>query len=127
MSPKAQIGGEVIELRLAKRADREGELDRVAGLLRDLGAAEPVIDHDAHAIRLPVEDGASILAEVIRRLDGAGVTVNELSLQRPTLDDVFLTLTGHHAEPENGDASGPVGPPGRPVRRRGSRAGGTPA
>jgi ABC-2 type transport system ATP-binding protein len=126
---KAQIGGEVIELRLSKSADQQGELDRIAGLLRDLGGAEPAIDHDGHAIRLPVEGGAKILAEVVRRLDAQGVTVNELSLHRPTLDDVFLTLTGHHAEAENGDGDGvgPVGPAGRPIRRRGPRAGGTPA
>ncbi|MGZ8528349.1 MAG: ATP-binding cassette domain-containing protein [Candidatus Limnocylindrales bacterium] len=127
---KAQIGGEVIELRLSKHADREGDLDRVAGLLCELAAAEPVIDHDAHAIRLPVVGGASLLAEVVRRLDGAGVTVNELSLHRPTLDDVFLTLTGHHAEArsaEDGEGAGPIGPAGRPIRRRDPRAGGTPA
>ena len=63
--------GEVIELRLSKHADREGDLDRVAELLRELAAAEPVIDHDAHVICLPVEGGASLLAEVVRRLDGA--------------------------------------------------------
>ncbi|MDP9482518.1 MAG: ATP-binding cassette domain-containing protein [Chloroflexota bacterium] len=126
---KAQIGGEVIELRLSKSADQQGELDRIAGQLRDLGAAEPVIDHDGHAIRLPVEGGAKILAEVVRRLDAESVTVNELSLHRPTLDDVFLTLTGHLAGhlAENGDGAGPVGPAGRPIRRGGNRPGGTPA
>jgi ABC-2 type transport system ATP-binding protein len=126
---KAQIGGEVIELRLSKTADEQGELERIAGLLRDLGAAEPAIDHDGHAIRLPVEGGSRILAEVVRRLDAEGVTVNELSLHRPTLDDVFLTLTGHRAETGSGDGDGvgPVGPAGRPIRRRGPRPGGTPA
>jgi ABC-2 type transport system ATP-binding protein len=127
---KAQIGGEVIELRLTKSADREGELERVAGRLRELGAAEPVVDHDAHAIRLPVEGGASLLSEVVRRLDAAGVTVTELSLHRPTLDDVFLTLTGHHAEggsDDTEDGAGPGGPEGRPIRRRAPRSGGTPA
>ena len=64
---------------------------------------------------------------MVRRLDAEGVTVNELSLHRPTLDDVFLTLTGHHAEAESGDGDGPVGPAGRPIRRRSPRAGGTPA
>ncbi len=95
---KARIGGEVVEIRLTKVADRHGDLDRVLELLRDLASAEPVLDHEAHAIRLPVEGGAAMLAEAVRRLDAAGMTVAELSLHRPTLDDVFLTLTGHHAE-----------------------------
>jgi ABC-2 type transport system ATP-binding protein len=125
---KTQIGGEVVELVLTKVADRQGDLERVHELLRDLASAEPVIDHDAHAVRLPVEGGAAILAETVRRLDAAGIKVSELSLHRPTLDDVFLTLTGHHAEAdatdEDGDGSGR---PGRPIRRRGPRPGGTPA
>ena len=130
---KARIGGEVVEIRLTKVADRHGDLDRVLELLRDLASAEPVLDHEAHAIRLPVEGGAAMLAEAVRRLDSAGMTVAELSLHRPTLDDVFLTLTGHHAEagaPGEGDdaADGDAGNrPGRPIRRRGPRPGGTPA
>ena len=130
---KARIGGEVVEIRLTKVADRHGDLDRVLELLRDLASAEPVLDHEAHAIRLPVEGGAAMLAEAVRRLDSAGMTVAELSLHRPTLDDVFLTLTGHHAEagaPGAGDdaADGDTGDrPGRPIRRRGPRPGGTPA
>ncbi len=129
---KSMIGGEVVEIGLTKVADRAGDLDRVLALLRDLASAEPILDHEAHAIRLPVEGGASILAEAVRRLDGAGLAVSELSLHRPTLDDVFLTLTGHHAEgggePGNGaEPGGPVGPAGRPIDRRGPRPGGTPA
>jgi ABC-2 type transport system ATP-binding protein len=125
---KTQIGGEVVELVLTKVADRAGDLERVHELLRDLASAEPVIDHEAHAIRLPVEGGAAILAEAVRRLDGAGITVSELSLHRPTLDDVFLTLTGHHAEKDKTDEDEDgTGRPGRPVRRGSPRAGGTPA
>jgi ABC-2 type transport system ATP-binding protein len=130
---KARIGGEVVEIRLTKVADRHGDLDRVLELLRDLSSAEPVLDHEAHAIRLPVEGGATMLAEAVRRLDAAGMTVAELSLHRPTLDDVFLTLTGHHAEagaPDEGadGTDGDAGSrPGRPIRRRGPRPGGTPA
>jgi ABC-2 type transport system ATP-binding protein len=127
---KARIGGEVVELRLTKAADRHGDLDRALELLRDLAAAEPVLDHEAHAIRLPADGGSSILAEAVRRLDGAGLGVDELSLHRPTLDDVFLNLTGHHAEA--GPAATDEGEdgtrrPGRPIRRRGPRPGGTPA
>jgi ABC-2 type transport system ATP-binding protein len=127
---KSRIGGDVVELRISQIADRAGQLEQVAALLRDLASAEPVLDHEAHAIRLPVEGGSSILAEVVRRLDGAGATMTELSLHRPTLDDVFLTLTGHHAEADasdTGEDADPTGRPGRPIRRRGPRPGGTPA
>ncbi len=126
---KARIGGEMVELRLSREADRHGDLDRANVLLRDLASAEPVLDHDAHAIRLPVTGGATILAEAVRRLDGAGFQVAELSLHRPTLDDVFLTLTGHHAEatPADAEDDDPTARPGRPIRRRGPRPGGTPA
>jgi ABC-2 type transport system ATP-binding protein len=127
---KARIGGEVVELRLTKAADRHGDLDRALDLLRDLAAAEPALDHEAHAIRLPADGGSSILAEAVRRLDGAGLGVDELSLHRPTLDDVFLTLTGHHAEAEPGatdEGEDGTRRPGRPIRRRGPRPGGTPA
>ncbi len=127
---KKQIGGEVVELRLTKVADRHGDLQIVYDLLRDLASAEPMLDHEAHSIRLPVEGGSKMLTETVRRLDGAGIEVSELSLHRPTLDDVFLKLTGHHAEvdkPDDGDATGPKGRPGRPVERSGPRAGGTPA
>ena len=124
---KTQIGGEVVELVLTKVADRQGDLERVHELLRDLASSEPVIDHDAHSVRLPVEGGAAILAEAVRRLDAAGIKVSELSLHRPTLDDVFLTLTGHHAEAEKTDEDGDSGRPGRPIRRREPRPGGTPA
>jgi ABC-2 type transport system ATP-binding protein len=118
---KAMIGGEVVEVRLAREDGSSDGLDRALGLLRDLASGEPVLDREAHAIRLPVRGGAKILAEAIRRVDDAGFEVTELSLHRPTLDDVFLTLTGHAAETStNGNAaSGDGAGPGR--RRFGSR------
>jgi ABC-2 type transport system ATP-binding protein len=118
---KAMIGGEVVEVRLAREDGSSDGLDRALGLLRDLASGEPVLDREAHAIRLPVRGGAKILAEAIRRVDDAGFEVTELSLHRPTLDDVFLTLTGHAAETTaNGNAaSGDGAGPGR--RRFGSR------
>jgi ABC-2 type transport system ATP-binding protein len=49
-----------------------------------------------------VDGGSGLLAAVVRDFDAAGVEVDELGLHRPTLDDVFLTLTGHAAESEAG-------------------------
>ena len=127
---KARIGGEMVELRLSREADRHGDLDRAQRPppRPRLGRAGP--RPRAHAIRLPGVGGATILAEAVRRLDGAGFEVAELSLHRPTLDDVFLTLTGHHAEAtaaDDADDGDPTARPGRPIRRRGPRPGGTPA
>jgi ABC-2 type transport system ATP-binding protein len=48
-----------------------------------------------------VTGGAKLLADVIRELDNRGVEIDDIGLRRPTLDDVFLTLTGHHAEFED--------------------------
>ena len=55
---------------------------------------------------MPVTGGAAVLVEALRRLDAARIAVDDVGLRRPTLDDVFLTLTGHAAEPrtaEDGD------------------------
>jgi ABC-2 type transport system ATP-binding protein len=49
---------------------------------------------------VPVTGGASVLADALRRLDGEGVALDDVGLRRPTLDDVFLSLTGHAAEEE---------------------------
>jgi ABC-2 type transport system ATP-binding protein len=47
---------------------------------------------------VPVTGGAKLLAEVIRELDTRGIEIDDIGLRRPTLDDVFLSLTGHVAE-----------------------------
>jgi ABC-2 type transport system ATP-binding protein len=66
------------------------------------------VQADEHARRLimPVSGGAGVLTEALRRLDGAGVKVLDVSLRRPTLDDVFLSLTGHGAEEDDGQTDG---------------------
>jgi ABC-2 type transport system ATP-binding protein len=55
-----------------------------------------------------VAGGPGLLAAVVRNFDAAGVQVDELGLHRPTLDDVFLTLTGHAAEPDAAEDERPV-------------------
>jgi ABC-2 type transport system ATP-binding protein len=72
---------------------------------------------EAGEVSLPVVKGASLLAEVVRRLDAAGLEISDLALRRPTLDDVFLALTGHVAEADADEEQGPEGPP----RGRGRR------
>jgi ABC-2 type transport system ATP-binding protein len=92
---KAQIGGERLELVVASAADLPITLD----VLREVGTGEPSgDDHTRHA-EILVDTGPKALIEALRRLDAHGVTVQDVGLHRPTLDDVFLSLTGHGAEP----------------------------
>jgi ABC-2 type transport system ATP-binding protein len=93
---KAHAGGERVEVRVADVSD----LERVAPLLRaelDIAATER-IDADQRTVSLPVRDGDGIVPLVVRLLDGAGVSVRDVVVHRPTLDDVFLQLTGHAAD-----------------------------
>jgi ABC-2 type transport system ATP-binding protein len=89
----------------------------VAEAVADLGSGAPQIVAEAGEVSLPVRQGTAILAEVVRRLDGAGLDISDLALRRPTLDDVFLALTGHVAEVTEEDGDGPETPDrGRAVR-----------
>jgi ABC-2 type transport system ATP-binding protein len=63
-----------------------------------------------------VAEGAGVLAEVVRQLDAAGIVIGDLALRRPTLDDVFMRLTGHAAE-EHDEAQ----PEQQPAREKGTR------
>jgi ABC-2 type transport system ATP-binding protein len=87
---KAQIGGEWLELVIADSAD----LPIAAAVLGDLGTGKPVMDARLHTVDVPVEAGPKALIEALRRLDAEHVRVLDIALHRPTLDDVFLTLTG---------------------------------
>jgi ABC-2 type transport system ATP-binding protein len=55
---------------------------------------------DGRSVRLAVEPGGGAIMEAVRRLDEAKLTVDDVAIRRPTLDDVFLSLTGHAAEEE---------------------------
>ena len=91
---KSRVGGDVLEL----RALHAGDLQSAAAALSRAGFdGEAKVDPDEGALRLAVT-GGDVLAQVVRTLDAASITVSELTLHRPTLDDVFLALTGHGAE-----------------------------
>jgi ABC-2 type transport system ATP-binding protein len=95
---KAKVGGERIEVVVH---DPE-EIYRALELLTDaLGIADPdatTLDQHSRRITVPAPGGSSSLVDVIRTLDAAGIRIADIGLRRPTLDDVFLTLTGHEAE-----------------------------
>jgi ABC-2 type transport system ATP-binding protein len=100
---KAQVGGERLEITLGRDAD----LQAAVRLLRPHGDGEVRLDPDRRTIVVPVTDGARRLADTVRGLDEAGLRVEDLALRQPTLDDVFLTLTGHVAEAPDAIAATP--------------------
>jgi ABC-2 type transport system ATP-binding protein len=93
---KSQVGGERLEITVSD----EAQVSSAVELLTPLAAGEVLVDEGRRSIVVPVSGGAAILADALRRLDSDGVGVDDVGLRRPTLDDVFLSLTGHAAEIE---------------------------
>ncbi|MGZ6004890.1 MAG: ATP-binding cassette domain-containing protein [Candidatus Saccharimonadales bacterium] len=88
---KAKLGGDVIEFEITSPSQRDKALAAVA----DIAKKKPTYDEDRRVVTVPAgSDGSRKLAEVVRKLDQAGVAPHTLSLHQPSLDDVFLTLTG---------------------------------
>ena len=90
---KTQIGGERLELTLAPGSDLQAALEA----LRPHSSGEMQIDRERRHLIVPVTRGAHQLAAIVRDLDVAGIALDDLALRRPTLDDVFLSLTGRAA------------------------------
>ena len=91
---KAQVGGERIEVVIH---DRDRLDEAVAAVCRTCDAQADVDEH-TRRLTVPADGGSQTLVAVVRELDGRGIGIDDVALRRPTLDDVFLTLTGHHAE-----------------------------
>ncbi len=109
---KGRIGGDVLEFTVPDRT-RVG--DAVTTIAK-IGESEPYVDKETGVISVGVGGrGSEALIEAVRGLDNAGVETRGLALRRPSLDDVFLALTGHAAEDEELPDK----------RRRGRRRGGT--
>jgi ABC-2 type transport system ATP-binding protein len=89
---KDRVGGERLEVHLADAS----AVDAAVRALAPMADEPPVADGET--VRLPVSRRSGTIVEAVRRLDEAGVAVDDLGLRRPTLDDVFLALTGHAAE-----------------------------
>ncbi len=90
---KTQIGGERIEVTIAPGND----LDTAVTALRAYSSGEIQVNAEHRRLVMPVTQGAQLIANVVRDLDMAHITLDDLALRRPTLDDVFLTLTGRSA------------------------------
>jgi len=91
---KAQVGGERIEVVVHARDD----ISRAIRVLTAEADGDHSIDDHMRKITVSARGGAQRLAQVVRELDDAQIAIDDIALRRPTLDDVFLTLTGHGAE-----------------------------
>ena len=85
---KERVGGERLEVRLAENADPEAGRNALATL------ADEAPTFEDGSLRILLRERKGAIAEAVRRLDDAGVEIDDLQISRPTLDDVFLTLTG---------------------------------
>jgi ABC-2 type transport system ATP-binding protein len=92
---KARVGGDRLEVRL----EDVGRRDAAAEVLAPMAEGSPFSEDGS--LRVPVRHRTGSIAEAVRRLDDAGIGIDDITLCSPTLDDVFLTLTGHAAEQDS--------------------------
>lgn len=108
---KAQVGGHRVVVVCREDADTAA----AASILARHGEGEPVTAERGRELHVPVREGPLTLQRILADLSAAGVELHDAGMRRPTLDDVFLTLTGHRSSPGEGDVPTPD-PSGR--RRR---------
>lgn len=89
---KRKIGGDFVDLEVGRKVDVQRALKALAPLIK----GEPYVN--GQKISAPVADGAGMLATAVRQLDKAKVQILDIDVRTPTLDDVFMSLTGHAAE-----------------------------
>jgi ABC-2 type transport system ATP-binding protein len=99
---KGHVGGERIELVVAN----PGDVAWARAVLAEMGAGEVQVEEHIRRLTAPVTGGSAALGEALSGLQAAGVAIVEIGLRRPTLDDVFLALTGHAAEDTTAAAPG---------------------
>jgi ABC-2 type transport system ATP-binding protein len=112
---KSNLGTSVVSITL----NDNGAAEQAAGLVASLSDKAPIIDHNI--VELTVENGPKVGADVLRTLDAAGVSIAGLALREPSLDDVFLSLTGHKSEVETeGEAAAAGAKKPKHARQRGN-------
>ncbi|MFB7867433.1 ATP-binding cassette domain-containing protein [Streptomyces sp. NPDC056069] len=102
---KAETGGDRIEV-VVHHSTRFAAAE---GVLQALGAGRVAADLPTRRLAVAVTGGAKALAEALRQLDAAGIEIDDIALTRPTLDDVFLSLTGHTARTPAGAGPDEIG------------------
>jgi ABC-2 type transport system ATP-binding protein len=93
---KSRVGGDQIDV--VVRGDHD--LPAATAVVGRVAGAQPEVDPNTRRVSAPVRDRVTALTEVVRALDDAGIGAEDIGLRRPTLDEVFLRLTGHHADQE---------------------------
>jgi ABC-2 type transport system ATP-binding protein len=88
---KDRQGGDVLEFRVTRR----GDLEAAAALVAGLGSGPPRLDPDINQASMPVSGGPRTLIAAGQALQDGGIALDDLGIRRPSLDDVFLAITGH--------------------------------
>ncbi|CAN5512634.1 daunorubicin resistance protein DrrA family ABC transporter ATP-binding protein [soil metagenome] len=96
---KAQVGGHRVVVSLVEA----GDSDAARAILAEHGSSEPGVSDDGRQLDVSVEEGPTALQRILADLDSQHLRVHDAGMRRPTLDDVFLTLTGHKAEHDEDD------------------------
>jgi len=102
---KSQVGGERIEVVIRDR----GAIETAGAVLARHCGEEPTLDEHTRKLTVPAHGGAQTLVQIVRDLDQAGIHIDDIGLRRPTLDDVFLALTGHATAEELADEAEKLG------------------
>ena len=103
---KAKVGGDVLHLTVADLSDTSAAAAALSTVFA-VPESEVVVDSDVGTVQVPVEGGTMVLIDAVRVLDAKGIEPADLGLRRPSLDDVFLSLTGHMAEEARPEAPEP--------------------
>lgn len=98
---KSMIGGDVLELELSHPFDLPAAAEALSGMC----CGEATFEEYSSKLRMPVETAVGTITDAVRRLDAANIELVDVAVHRPTLDDVFLSLTGEHVEDEATDGS----------------------
>lgn len=91
---KSQVGGDRIEIVV----ESAGDVANAAALIQEFGSAPAITEDLTKTILLPVAGGSTAIVNIVRKLDENKISIADIALRRPTLDDVFLSLTGHVTE-----------------------------
>jgi ABC-2 type transport system ATP-binding protein len=110
---KANVGGERIEVVVRHRTD----FSRAAEVLTRDGIGDTTVDEHTRKLTVPAMGGAQSLVQVVRDLDEAGIGIDDIGLRRPTLDEVFLALTGHGVASSDSGTVDAASLPEREIRR----------
>lgn len=94
---KSSIGGQRVELSLVSEADSDAAIE----ILHSVGSAPPEVSSDRRSLAVTVTDGPAALQAVLARVEERSIRLHDAGMQRPTLDDVFLQLTGHSASADD--------------------------